>query len=206
VGALGVDFASTSRAQSQEPGAEQCLDPQVCPIPYVRLAKQETVPFLFLGKTVDEDHPRYGDYRRALRRFPDVRSCLIEREREKPQPDLRRIDWDAIQDIQEIEVCIYRIVTSIGDIEIAKLWLRYHGFTVGQLTRIYSGGYVPEYRTQPIFQLWSRLESFRKIVPRGLLTRILGLELGLSYSIDMMFSQDIQLVGVYSRINSTLDK
>ena len=53
---------------------EQCLGPEVCPIPYVRLAKQGTEPFLFLGKVVDVNHPRYGDYERALRRLPNVRS------------------------------------------------------------------------------------------------------------------------------------
>ena len=70
-----------------EAAIEQCLDPEICPIPYVRLAKQETEPFLFLGRVMDESRPRFYQYEDALRRFPDVRSCHIEEERGKPQPD-----------------------------------------------------------------------------------------------------------------------
>ncbi len=108
--------------------AEQCLDPQVCPIPYVRLSKQETEPFLFLGKVVDEDHPRYGDYRAALSRFPDVRSCLTEEEREKPQPDLRQVEWGGIRDTRDIDVCVFRIATSVKAIDIIKEWLGLNSF------------------------------------------------------------------------------
>lgn len=136
--------AGAPGVNAQEPVAGQCLDPQLCPIPYVRLAKQETEPFLFFGKVVDEDHPRYGDYGRALRRFPDVRSCLIVSEREKPQPDLRQIDWDAIQDIREIEVCVFRVASSTEDVETVQRWLEYHQFTKVSTRSIYHNNYVPE--------------------------------------------------------------
>ncbi|HUS53270.1 MAG TPA: hypothetical protein VMY41_04595 [Thermohalobaculum sp.] len=99
------------------------------------MAKQEIEPFLFIGKMVDEKHPRYADYRKALRSFPDLRSCLTANERERPQPDLRQIDWDAMRDSRDIDVCVFRIASSIKDIELIKGWLRYHDFGVGELSR-----------------------------------------------------------------------
>ena len=196
--------AGAVAANAQEPMTEQCLEPEICPIPYVRLSKQETEPFLFFGRVVDEKHPKANDYRKAIRRFPDVRSCLTTDEREKPRPDLRQIDWAAIDDIREIEVCIFRIASSIEDIETIKLWLQYHGFTVGRMWQHFGKDYVPSYKTAPISQLPSRLsiEEFRKIVPRTWFTRLFGLELGRSYALYMEFSQNGQLVSVTSSLAS----
>jgi hypothetical protein len=149
--------AGTVAAYAGEAKIEQCLDPEFCPTPYVRLAKQEAEPFLFQGKVVDVDHPWYSDYKKALRRFPDVRSCLTTDEREKPQPDLRLIDWGTIGSIREIDVCVFRIASSIEDIETIQFWLRHHGFTVGKLSRTRRKSYVPKYETEPIFRLWSYL-------------------------------------------------
>ena len=60
--------AGTVAANAQEPIAEECLNPAICPIHYVRLAKQETEPFLFLGKVVDEKRPRYEDYKSPIQK------------------------------------------------------------------------------------------------------------------------------------------
>ena len=49
--------AGAVAAHAGEARIEQCLDPEICPITYVRLAKQETEPFLFIGKVVDVNHP-----------------------------------------------------------------------------------------------------------------------------------------------------
>lgn len=205
---LAVLFvAGAVAAYAGEPNIEQCLDPEICPIPYVRLAKQETEPFLFLGNVVDVNHPRYKAYNRyknALRSFPDVRSCLTEEERGKSQPDLRQMDWGAIGNIREIEVCVFRIASSIEDIETIILWLRHHGFEVREMQRRMSDTYVPRYETESIFNLESFLaiEKFRKIIPRVWLARIIGLEWGTSYALTMSFSQKYQLVGVRSRMRT----
>ncbi len=200
--------ASTLSANAGEPKIEQCLDPEICPIPYVRLAKQETEPFLFQGKVVDVNHPWYNDYSKALRRFPDVRSCLTTDERENPQPDLRQIDWGAIHNILEINVCVFRVASSIEDVETIKLWLLYHGFTVGEVRRTRHEAYVPKYETDRMFSLEPRLsmEKFREIIPRFLFTRIIGLEIGRSYALFIYFSQNGQVVGVSSSLHTKLNK
>ncbi len=190
----------TPNAYAVEPKIEQCLDPTICPIPYVRLAKQETEPFLFIGKVVDDKHPKFGEYISATRRFPDARSCLKQVERE----DLRRIDWKAIDNIREIEVCVFRIASSIEDVEVIKHWLMYHGFTVKDLKRTHRETYTPKFDTDPIFQLRPRLaiEKFRKIVQRTWLTRIIGLELGREYYLFIDFSQSGRVAGVSSWLAS----
>lgn len=192
---------------AEEPKIEQCLEPEICPIPYVRLAKQETEPFLFLGKVVDEDHPRSGDYKRALRRFPDVRSCLVEKEREKPKPDLRQIDWDKIRNIKDIDVCVFRIASSIEDIENIKLWLLHHDFRVGKGSRINSEDYVPKSETDRMFGFSAILsvERFREILPQSWFARIFGIELMRSYWLTISFSQSGQVVDVSSGGNSKLN-
>jgi hypothetical protein len=190
--------ASPVAANAQAPTTEQCLAPATCPISYVRLAKQETEPFLFLGKVVDVNHPRYGDYERALRRFPDVRSCLTTDEREKPQPDLREIDWDAIGDVKEMEVCVFRIVSSIGDIGTIKIWFQHHDFSVAEENRFRTQRYVSDYDTDPIFSLETTLsvKNYRKIIPRSWFARLIGLEGRRSAGLTMYFSQSWQVVGV----------
>jgi len=200
--------AGAVAAYAGEPKIEQCLDPEVCTIVYVRLAKQETEPFLFQGKVVDVNHPWFSDYRKALRRFPNVRSCLIEVERENPQPDLRQIDWGAIGNIREIEVCVFRVASSIGDIATIKLWLLHHGFTMDEVSRRRRESYAPKYETEPIFRLWSYLsmEKFREVIPRFWFTRIIGLEIGRRYALFIYFSQNGQVVGVNSSLATKLNK
>lgn len=207
VGALGAHFTSTSHAQPQEPGAEQCLNPDICPIPYVRLAKQNTEPFLFLGKVVSENHPRYADYESAINSFPNVRSCLIENERNEPQPDLRQIDWSAMHDIHDIDVCVFRIASSIEVIESIKSWLRYHGIKVGAGSSLYGQGYVPKNETDRVFALESHLSvnKFREIIPRSWIAHLIGIELMRNYWITISFSKSGRVVGVTSGGNSILN-
>ncbi len=205
---LAVLFvAGAVAAYAEEPNIEQCLDPEICPIPYVRLAKQETEPFLFLGKVVDINHPRYSDYKRALRSFPDVRSCLTEEERGKSQPDLRQMDWGAVSNIRDIDVCVFRIASSIEDVETIRIWLRYHDFRVGKGSRIHSEDYVPKSETDRMFGFQSHLsvEKFREILPRSWFARLIGLELMRNYWLTVSFSQSGQVVGVSSGGNSKLN-
>ena len=190
-----------------EAAIEQCLDPETCPIPYVRLAKQETEPFLFQGRVMDESRPRYKEYRKALRRFPDVRSCLIEEERGKPQPDLRQIDWGGIRSIQDIDVCVFRIASSADGLESIKTWLLYNDFIVDGEGRYVGKKYVAKHETDPVFLLSVHLtlEKFRTIIPRLWIERLLGYEGIRSYSLNIVFSQTFQVVGVTSIGNSILN-
>jgi hypothetical protein len=195
-------------ASDAAPKIDQCLDPEICPIPNVRLAKQESEPFLFQGKEVNVNYPWYSGYKKVLRRFPDVRSCLTTDEREKPQPDLRLIDWGAIGNTREIDVCVFRIASSIEDIKTIQFWLRHHGFSMDELSRRRRESYVPKYETEPLFRLWSYLsmEKFREVIPRSWFTRIIGLEIGRRYALYIDFSQNFPVSGMHSSLATKLDK
>jgi hypothetical protein len=198
---LAVLFgAGTVAAYAGEAKIEQCLDPETCPIPYVRLAKQETEPFLFRGKIVDRDHPHYKHYGKALRRFPDVQSCLIEDQREKPQPALRQIDWDQIETAQEIDICVFRIAASIDDVKLTKAWLLYHGFRLGETGWSRPPNYSPEYETEPTFGFAAYLtvEQFREIIPQSWFARMIGFEGLRGYSLTILFSSSGAVVDVTS--------
>jgi hypothetical protein len=66
-------------------------------------------------------------YSSALRKFKDVRDCLISSEAKKVMPDLRLINWGEMRSKANIEVCMYRIFASLGSPEKAKLWFEAQG-------------------------------------------------------------------------------
>ncbi len=192
---------------AQEAGAEQCLDPQACPIPYVRLAKQETEPFMFNGKIVDEDHPRFDQYERALRQFPDVRSCLKRAECDKTQLDLRMINWAIISSIEKIDVCVFRVASSISEQAIIAQWLVSQHFRVGSATKIRHEFYVPKFEAEPMVGIQAHLpvEKFRAIIPQSLLGRVIGFDLVRNYWLTIVFSLNGEVVGVSSGANTKLN-
>jgi hypothetical protein len=196
--------AGAVAANAQEPKIEQCLDPEICPISYVRLSKQETEPFLFGGKVMDESQPRYKEYKKALRRFPDVRSCLIEGERDRPRPDLRQIDWGGIENIQEIDICVFRIASSIEDIDIIKYWLKIQEFIAANLSRSHSKNYKTSYDNEPVYYLSATLalEKFRDIIPRLWFEKLIGYEGVRGYSLTIHFSNKLEIVGIRSHGSS----
>jgi hypothetical protein len=119
-------------------------------------------------------------------------------EREKPQPDLREIDWDAIGNVKEIEVCVIRIVSSIDDIGTIKTWLQHHGFNVADENRFRTQRYVSKYDTDPIYGLTSTLSAkkFREIIPRSWIARLIGFEGMRISALTIHFSRSWQVVGV----------
>jgi hypothetical protein len=195
-------------APAQEPAPEQCLDPQLCPMPYVRLAKQETEPFLFLGRVVEEGGPQYGNYQRALRRFPDVRSCLTEAERGRGQPDLRQIDWKLMRDTYDIEVCVFRIATSVSSMDMLKRCLEQNRFHSTRLDSMHSASYTPPGVNSSFYMLttFMTIREYRKIIPRSWIFGFLGIELNTGYYVITYYSKEQKVVGVDSSLTSRFDK
>jgi hypothetical protein len=141
--AIGSDQldASTSEAYKDSAGS------------VVRLSSEEDLPFVFLGKVPGPGHPKYRTYRKPIARFPDVRSCLIKKERAKAKPDLTAFDWRSMGGATEAEVCIYRIATSYRDPDGFEAWLAAQDFgsirqregsvLINKTKEIYVQGYWP---------------------------------------------------------------
>ena len=92
---------------------------------YQTLANESDVPFLKHGEPPNKD-----EHKVAVKKWPDVRSCLIESERKKKTPDIRLIDWDQLYTVDEADVCLFRIFSSIGSVGGVIKWLEYHGFEI----------------------------------------------------------------------------
>lgn len=104
-------------------------------IPYVTLSSEATHPFR-------PKRFRFPSYDRAVARFPDARSCLVKSERDKPDPDIRLIDWHAIAGFgppwqsatDTAEVCLFRLFAGMTPETVAQ-WLEFQGFKVTPLVR-----------------------------------------------------------------------
>jgi len=167
-------------------------------IEYDHLANQETDPFLFSGKLMDENHPRWRQYRRALRIYPDVRDCLVEKERESEQPNLLKIDWRRVGGGASLGVCGFRIARSLKDVERIRQWLVNQQFRVVGLSRVFSEGYTPQYETERIYIMegfWTK-QQYRKIHPSWFVA-LTGFDPVYGHGLLFEFSDSLTVVGVY---------
>ena len=177
-----------------------CNSESDCRLEYEYLATQETDPFLFAGNLMNAEQPRWNQYRRALRRFPDVRDCLVPEERNKPEPNLLHIDWSRVGMDREFEVCLFRIGRSLGSVDRMIDWLNYHEFRVFSASRFRSEGYQPSFADDPIFQVEA---SWSKDYKRELFgDPLLNLFPNASNTIIVQYNDGKLLVGVHAETNS----
>lgn len=104
-------------------------------IPYETLADETSAPFgagyVYADPGFVDGYPQKDGFpsreqKAAAARFPGVRDCLVKREQGKPEPDLRLIDWDLFETIGEAEICVWRILASLGTPARGKLWAEFH--------------------------------------------------------------------------------
>lgn len=174
-----------------------CEPSESCPIEYDHLATQETDPFLFLGRVMDEEHPQWRRYRRYLRRYSDVRDCLVAEQRQLDQPNLLLIDWDAVGTGRGAEVCIFQIARSLGTVERIQKWLHYNEFRTGELGNYRGDGFRPRFDSQPVSNLaayWP-LERFRELKPSWL-SWLTGWDSIYHYELILNFDQHNRISGV----------
>ncbi len=88
-------------------------------IPYDHLATEDTDPFLSGGKA-----PVKGSRIIAVAmRHNNVRDCLKYSERKAQIPDLRLVAWYRIRSDEVADVCLFRVLSSLGTPERAMVWL-----------------------------------------------------------------------------------
>lgn len=101
------------------------------PIAYDHLSDEKTEPYLVWGKP-----PVKGADKRAARRWPDVRSCLMRSERKVENPDLRKMDWGKMRRDEDIEVCLFRIAASLRSPEAMRDWFVSQGMQYVEVTEL----------------------------------------------------------------------
>ena len=191
---LAVVFAGLSGYDRAGADAPEVSGP---PIEYDHLANQETDPFLFSGKLMDENHPQWSRYRKALHEYSDVRDCLIETEKFKDNPNLLRINWQELNKRPDIEVCLFRIFRSLNSISRIRKWLEFHEFQNIRYSRIFSESYIPQSQTEPvagIFGSWSAEETLNRLPT--FMWRVFGWTLLQGTSITVKLSESGEIVGV----------
>ncbi len=175
-----------------------CRQTDTCVIEYDHLSEQTTEPFLFLGYVMDGEQARWKQYRKAIRNYPDVQSCLTEEERAKENPNLLKLDWERVGYWSGAEVCIFRISRSLADLERIKSWLSFHDFRVTGYNRYRSDDFVPTRNNQPVGYVsgsWS-VQQYREKNPT-LLWRLFEFDLIYGYGISLSISEEFQVVGAY---------
>jgi len=155
----------------------ECRATDSCTIEYDYLANQETDPFLFSGKVMDREHPRWSQYRSAIRSYADVRDCLVRSEVKKETPNLTLINWKKMRSGKIIEVCLFRVFSSLGSPENAKLWLEVQGLKNASLN-VRKGRVVRDWKrvevTLASVSAWNPpKETGRCLVSRDVLSALL---------------------------------
>lgn len=204
-----VLFVSTQMATSGENAQDvwkDCRASQSCTIEYDYLSNQETDPFLFLGLVVNQEHPRWRKYKKSLRRYPDVRDCLVASEQAVETPNLLMIDWDRVGTSENASVCVFRIASSLNTIERIEAWLSYHKFKSRGANRIVSKNFVSAYETYPVSSInghWTA-DQYRALSP-SVFETLTGIKLVHSYLLILTFDQLNRISGVETSTRSTLN-
>lgn len=199
---LSIMFQSTTglafeSAEDRDSYWSECRASGSCKIEYDRLATQETAPFLFNGKIVDREHPQWGNYRRAIREYSDVRECLVPEEQLKEEPNLLLIDWDSVGLGRSGEVCLFRIGSSLGSADNMMSWLTYHEFRFSGLNNYRGANFKPIFETEPVAQITARWtsEQFREY-EFSIIEKLTGYDLVYEYQFVLQYDSNGRISGV----------
>lgn len=87
------------------------------------LSNQIEMPFLFSGQPVSPEHPRWDDYSDAIATFSTTQDCLLPSANVEDEVNLLAVNWSALRSHRALEVCFFRIFSSIGDLQKIRKWL-----------------------------------------------------------------------------------
>ncbi len=153
------------------------------------------------GYVVDENSNKWRSHRRSIRKFSDVRDCLVRSEQSKENPNLLLVDWDRVRFDHAAEVCVFRIARSLGDVGPLKDWFDYHGFSVNGPNRSFSESYKLEFETQLMQTLsakWSGEEFKAQYMARkSLLFHTFANAYGIGgYAFNIRLTKDNRIVSI----------
>ena len=102
-------------------------------------AKAPAMDFVMQHNSTEDVESLRSDYRDgktgfwqriSVWRFPDTRSCLDPSESAKQEPNLLKFDWSSIWLPADLEVCVFRIASSLGSVAAARAWFQHQGYEV----------------------------------------------------------------------------
>ena len=165
-------------------------------VQYRTLSNEKDIPFLKFGKP-----PKKNAYKLAIKRWPDVRSCLIDSERTKKKPDIRKLDWTQLRNKEDGEVCIFRIFSSIGSLEGARNWVKSQGYRVEGIKSANFMKFVRERGNGKFFNSVIKIEKTVKEKQNVIRLAIIG-KIYYSQSVGSVWLDDGKLIDVKIVLNS----
>lgn len=124
---LGCNFALALHLCTSA-NAQQNLDRPKFVLPPNELSQQSSRPFSINGHVIDRQNPRWDQYESALAIFPTTQSCLQRSSKTQWGWNLAAIEWAAMTNNSDIEVCLFRIADSFGSPERMRSWLNDQGY------------------------------------------------------------------------------
>jgi hypothetical protein len=91
-------------------------------------AAEAKYPFTAAGGRSGSQLPAV--YRAAVSKFPNVGACLRVSEPGVASPDVGDLDWSRTASREEVDVCVFRVLTSLHDVNKGVDWFRRQGFQI----------------------------------------------------------------------------
>ena len=118
-------------------------------IPYDTLTTEVSHPFVHSDKNYpfsSQGRIRAKENRdAAIEKFPDALSCLTKTGRKQPDVDLRLLNWDAFQSLQDVNICFWRVFSSLETPERVEKWIKFHNAMSVYTYNRNQGGYTTDY-------------------------------------------------------------
>ena len=127
---LALAFGEAS-AQQSDTTYLVCPTESSCSFMTSGVSNQDSNPFLFYGKVVDQDHPRYNDFLKSFRKFPSATQCWKNTSDTNPNISTSfDFDWSKIRSSEDLEVCLFHLFSSFSDVQVVKRWMTNAGFLI----------------------------------------------------------------------------
>lgn len=132
----------------------------------------------------------------AMMDFPNPGSCLKKAATEAMSPErLKEMDWDRIDNSDEADVCMFRLLGSHENLSYATDWFETQGFSVSDKSSS-AHPYIDSDGTQRVHAGYSIRKNGPKFPTRGIIRRAFG-SIPYGMSVDATWSQDgTQLLSV----------
>jgi hypothetical protein len=158
-------------------------------------ASTQTRELLWSGYDLDELQQRglpssAKAHLKATKKFPTTESCITKSAQDNKSVNLTQVAWSKIRSLPELDVCLYRIASSLGSETKIVAWFEMVGFEAQAMPNdIVPGGWL-------IWASWSE-GRHGTITP---FTRPIGLVV-----LDrLLLSEDARVMGVTMHLDSDL--
>ncbi|KEJ90319.1 hypothetical protein [Sulfitobacter donghicola] len=125
----------------------------------------------------------------AMLDFPNPDTCLKKEAFSDVGIDLTQMDWDRIDNSEEAEVCMFRLLASLGGMDNSEDWLEAQGFRVSPNSSNARNPYEERDGTLRVVAYWSIRDNGPKFPTRKSMRRLIS---SISYvmSINTAWSSD----------------